>query len=273
MTELTAGVSTLAPDAVVVSPRDLTPVEQNDLDRLRAVLTRTIDRSDPRALSWLWDRNVTDLGGRPAPAGLVEAVGAALGDVLVATVPGTRWVVCPGPDGAMPAVVAAARPGAPVMPFADAWDRWEACSRAWVIPYLSRAAAHLALGVMPQQRGPQDPQPDEVVEEPVAQAPVTDEPVDLPVVQAPVAQAPVVEAPVVVAAPAPVVEPVAVPTQRLLGCDPTGARSGVPAVVMGRLDGRPVWHPRYRRSWCEQDVAGSFTATSIPATCCGSGAG
>ena len=143
MTELTAGVSTLAPDAVVVSPRDLTLVERDDLDRLRAVLTRTIDRSDPRALSWLWDRNVTDLGGRPAPAGLVEAVGAALGDVLVATVPGSRWVVFPGPDGAMPAVVAAARPGAPEMPFADTWDRWETCSRAWVIPYLSRAAAHL----------------------------------------------------------------------------------------------------------------------------------
>jgi len=213
MTELTAGVSTLAHDAVVVSPRDLTLVERDDLDRLRAVLTRTIDRSDPRALSWLWDRNVTDLGGRPAPAGLVEAVGAALGDVLVATVPGTRWVVCPGPDGAMPAVVAAARPGAPVMPFADTWDRWEACSRAWVIPYLSRAAAHLALGVMPQQRGPQDP-PDEVVEEPVAEpaafVPAAETPVaETPVVQALVVEPPVVQAPVFVPAPIPSPAPVA----------------------------------------------------------------
>ena len=208
MTELTAGVSTLAPDAVVVSPRDLTLVERDDLDRLRAELTRTINRSDPRALSWLWDRNVTDLGGRPAPAGLVEAVGAALGDVLVATVPGTRWVVCPGPEGAMPAVVAAARPGAPVMPFADAWDRWEACSRSWVIPYLSRAAAHLALGVMPQQRGPQEAPSDEVAPEPVAAEPAAEAAVFVPVVEAPV-----VEVPAFAAAPEPIVEPVPVPIE------------------------------------------------------------
>jgi aminoglycoside phosphotransferase (APT) family kinase protein len=50
------------------------------------------------------------------------------------------------------------------------------------------------------------------------------------------------------------VGPVAVPTPRLIGCDPTGTRSGVPAVLMSRLDGRPAWQPRHRRSWCEQLV-------------------
>ena len=48
------------------------------------------------------------------------------------------------------------------------------------------------------------------------------------------------------------VEPVRVPTPRLIGCDSTGARAGVPAVLMSRLDGRPVWEPRHRQSWCEQ---------------------
>jgi aminoglycoside phosphotransferase (APT) family kinase protein len=49
-------------------------------------------------------------------------------------------------------------------------------------------------------------------------------------------------------------EQLEVPTPRLIGCDPTGSRSGVPAVLMSRLDGRPVWQPRHRRSWCEQLV-------------------
>jgi aminoglycoside phosphotransferase (APT) family kinase protein len=50
------------------------------------------------------------------------------------------------------------------------------------------------------------------------------------------------------------IEPLAVPTPRLIGCDRTGARAGVPAVLMSRLDGRPVWEPRDRRSWCRQLV-------------------
>jgi aminoglycoside phosphotransferase (APT) family kinase protein len=51
-----------------------------------------------------------------------------------------------------------------------------------------------------------------------------------------------------------VVAPVGVPTPRLLGCDPTGEQAGTPAVLMSLVDGRPVWEPRYRRSWCEQLV-------------------
>ena len=47
-------------------------------------------------------------------------------------------------------------------------------------------------------------------------------------------------------------EQLKVPTPHLIGCDPTGEQSDVPSVLMSRLDGRPVWEPRHRRSWCEQ---------------------
>jgi aminoglycoside phosphotransferase (APT) family kinase protein len=44
------------------------------------------------------------------------------------------------------------------------------------------------------------------------------------------------------------------PTPRLLAVDVTGEVADVPAVVMGWLDGRPVWETRSRESWVSQVV-------------------
>jgi aminoglycoside phosphotransferase (APT) family kinase protein len=50
------------------------------------------------------------------------------------------------------------------------------------------------------------------------------------------------------------VEPVGVPTPRLLGCDATGALAGVPSLVMSRLAGRVEWSPADFDDWLDQLV-------------------
>ena len=152
LTELTATVQTLTPDATLVAPRDLTPQELTDLDRLRAPLAGDVDRTDSRAVSWFWDHVAPAAAGTPAPAGLVEWVGVALGDLLVSHVAGARWMVCPGPTGPTLGVVGTAWPLAPVVPLPDAQDRWAEGSRGWIPGYLGAAAAHLAGVSVPQPR-------------------------------------------------------------------------------------------------------------------------
>ncbi len=137
-------------DSAVVS-RELTPAEVADLDALRFALASTVDRTEPRALAWLWDRLISEHGGRPAPAGFVEAIATALGDLLAVHVPRVRWSVWPGPDGPTLGVVSEARPTSPVVPFLDAQDRWASSARDWVVDYLTRAAAHLAGATVPRQ--------------------------------------------------------------------------------------------------------------------------
>ncbi|CAL8969481.1 hypothetical protein CELL_00526 [Cellulomonas sp. T2.31MG-18] len=144
-------VQTLTPDPTLVGPRDLTSHEHADLERLRAPLAGSVDRTDSRALSWFWDR-VVPQPGTAAPAGLVEWVGVALGDLLVTHVAGSRWVVCPGPSGPTLGIVGDAHPLAPVVPIPDAQDRWDAGARGWIGGYLGAAAAHLAGVTMPQPR-------------------------------------------------------------------------------------------------------------------------
>lgn len=152
--------------AVSVTARELTYQETGDLDRLRAVLASACDRTDPRAISWLWDSMVTTHGG-PAPAGFVEAVATALGDLLAVHVAGVRWAVWPGPAGPTLGVASAARPLSPVVPFLDAQARWDARAREWVVDYLSRAAAHLSGAALPQPRSAPDDGPVAAVEQPV----------------------------------------------------------------------------------------------------------
>jgi hypothetical protein len=139
MTEVTA-----RPSALAVAPRDITPAEIQGLDRLRAALAGAVDRTSPRAISWLWDRMLDAHPDGPAPAGFAESVATALGDLLAVHVPTVRWAVWPGPDGPTLGVASVARPHAPVLPFVDVQDRWRAGSRDWVVGYLDRAAAHLA---------------------------------------------------------------------------------------------------------------------------------
>ena len=185
MTELTATVQTLTPDALLVVPRDLTAHEHADLERLRAPLAGGIDRTDSRALSWFWDRMVPTQPGAPAPAGLVEWVGVALGDLLVAHVPGSHWVVCPGPAGPTLGVSGGARPLSPVVPLPDTQDRWAAGTTGWISGYLGAAAAHLAGTTLPQPR----PSSENVVvnaAEPAAPAP--ERPANLPHPPSPTAQ-------------------------------------------------------------------------------------
>ena len=149
MTEVSAWTT-----PVSVSSREPTYDEVAGLDRLRAVLASTIDRTDARAISWLWDSMVATHGGGPAPAGFVEAVATALGDLLAVHVSGARWAVWPGPAGPTLGVASRARPQAPVVPFPDAQDRWDAGSRDWIVDYLARAATHLSGGVPRQRRSP-----------------------------------------------------------------------------------------------------------------------
>ena len=48
-----------------------------------------------------------------------------------------------------------------------------------------------------------------------------------------------------------VAEQIEVLTPALLASDPTGAEAGVPALLMSHLDGKPVWEPRHRQTWCK----------------------
>ena len=137
---------------VSVVARELTYEEVADLDRLRAVLASAADRTDARAVSWLWDSMIAAHGGHPAPAGFVEAVATALGDLLAVHVPGVRWSVWPGPGGPTLGVASDARPHSPVVPFLDTQDRWNAGTQDWIVDYLTRAATHLASAGLPQQR-------------------------------------------------------------------------------------------------------------------------
>ena len=151
-------VSTWA-NPVAVSARELTYREVADLDRLRAVLAATVDRTDAGAISVLWDSMVAAHGGHAAPAGFVEAVGTAIGDLLAVHIPGVRWSVWPGPTGPTLGLASDARPHSPVIPFLDAQDRWGARAQDWIIAYLTRAAAHLSGAAVPQPRVAADDRP------------------------------------------------------------------------------------------------------------------
>lgn len=150
MTEVTA-----RPELVAVAPRDVTADELAGLDRLRAALAAAVDRTEPRAISWLWDRTLDASRGGPPPAGFVESVAAAVGDLLAVHVPTVRWSVWPGPTGPTLGVASAVRPHAPVLPFLDAQERWSAGARGWVVDYLARAALHLAAAVPTPRAAPE----------------------------------------------------------------------------------------------------------------------
>lgn len=189
---------------VPVRPRELTVEELHGLDGLRAALAEVVDRTQPRAISWFWDRTCAEHDGAPAPAGFVESVAAAVGDLLAIHLPDVHWAVWPGPEGPTLGVASGARPLAPVLPFLDAQDRWRAGDRDWLHDYLARAAAHLVAAPaprVPSQRQASGslfrvadvPMPVVDVPAPVAEAPmpVVDVPVPVADVSAPVTDLPV----------------------------------------------------------------------------------
>ena len=133
-----------------VRPRELTAEELHGLDGLRVALAQVVDRTQPRAISWLWDRMRAEHDGGPAPAGFVESVAAAVGDLLAVHLPDVHWAVWPGPQGPTLGVASGARPLAPVLPFLDAQDHWRSGDRDWLHDYLARAAAHLVAAPAPQ---------------------------------------------------------------------------------------------------------------------------
>ncbi|MFC8191058.1 hypothetical protein ACFUMH_05270 [Cellulomonas sp. NPDC057328] len=125
-----------------VLARPLTPSEVAHLDRLRAWLQDDgVDVHDPAALDARWVTLLaTHAADAPAPA---AAIGIAVGDVLVRSVPGAVWMMCPGPDGATPGVVADGRVHAPVLAVLDAHARWRLRTPEWTVDYVRRATVHL----------------------------------------------------------------------------------------------------------------------------------
>jgi resuscitation-promoting factor RpfA len=136
------------PAAAPAFARPLTPGESAHLDRLREWLRGDgTDASVAPALDARWERLLeTHPPEVPAPAGVVAAIGIAVGDLLVASVPDAVWQMCPGPDGATPGVLLVDRPHMPVLPVLDAHARWRVRSSAWVVDYVQRATAHLLQG-------------------------------------------------------------------------------------------------------------------------------
>ena len=136
-----------APTGPVLA-RSLTPGEAAHLDRLRDWLRHDgTDAQDVDALDARWERLLlTHPADAPAPAGVAAAIGIAVGDVLVASVTGAVWMMCPGPEGATPGVLLPARPHMPVLPVLDAHARWRVRSPRWTVDYTERAAAHLRAG-------------------------------------------------------------------------------------------------------------------------------
>ncbi|MCC2336302.1 hypothetical protein [Cellulomonas wangsupingiae] len=136
-----------APTGPVLA-RSLTPGEAAHLDRLRDWLRHDgTDAQDVDALDARWERLLlTHPADAPAPAGVAAAIGIAVGDVLVASVTGAVWMMCPGPEGATPGVLLPARPHMPVLPVLDAHARWRVRSPRWTVDYAERAAAHLRAG-------------------------------------------------------------------------------------------------------------------------------
>ncbi|MBO3089915.1 hypothetical protein [Cellulomonas dongxiuzhuiae] len=128
--------------------RPLTDGESAHLDRLRDWLRGDgTDASDAAALDARWERLLqTHPPQVPTPAGVVAAIGIAVGDLLVASVADAVWRMCPGPDGATPGVLLLDRPHMPVLPVLDAHARWRVRSSGWTVDYVQRAAAHLQAG-------------------------------------------------------------------------------------------------------------------------------
>ncbi|MGH8977243.1 MAG: phosphotransferase family protein [Acidimicrobiia bacterium] len=63
------------------------------------------------------------------------------------------------------------------------------------------------------------------------------------------------------------VDPLAVPTPRLLALDSTAAETDVPALVISELPGRPAWYSRDARRWLPAmaDAAIDIHAVAVPA--------
>lgn len=134
----------VAPDGPVLA-RPLTPGEWSHLERLRAWLRNDgTDPHDAAALDARWGRLLADTSGdAPAAEGVAAAIGIAVGDLLVAAVPGVVWMMCPGPEGATPGVLHERRPHMPVLPVLDAQARRRTRVPAWTVDYVARASAHL----------------------------------------------------------------------------------------------------------------------------------
>ncbi|QGQ20399.1 hypothetical protein GC089_15900 [Cellulomonas sp. JZ18] len=129
----------------VVLARPLAPAEAAHLDRLRAWLHDDgVDVRDPQALDARWARLLaTHAADAPPPAGVTAALGIAVGDLLVHAVPDAVWMMCPGPEGATPGVVAGGRVHMPVLAVLDAHARWRLRTPPWTVDYVRRATAHL----------------------------------------------------------------------------------------------------------------------------------
>lgn len=219
----------VAPGTGPVLARPLAPAESAHLDRLRAWLQDDgVDVHDPAALDARWARLLaTHAADAPAPAGVTAALGIAVGDLLVHGVPGAVWMMCPGPEGATPGVVAGGRVHAPVLAVLDAHARWRLRTPAWTVDYVRRATAHLRAPVVPVPVGPADA--------PDAAAPAEAFVPDL------VASAPVAE-------PTPAhVEPAPVPAPGAAAGEGTGDVAPEPPVHAGRHAASPPpaagWEP------------------------------
>ncbi|WP_136518403.1 hypothetical protein [Cellulomonas telluris] len=156
---LPAGTAPAAPPgAGPVLARPLLPAEAAHLDRLRLWLQDDgVDVHDAGALDARWARLLgTHPADAPAPAGVTAAIGIAVGDLLVHAVPGAVWMMCPGPDGATPGVVAGGRVHMPVLTVLDAHARCRLRTPVWTVDYVRRATAHLTTPApaLPAPAGP-----------------------------------------------------------------------------------------------------------------------
>ncbi|QCB94652.1 hypothetical protein [Cellulomonas shaoxiangyii] len=168
-----------------VLARLLTPSEVAHLDRLREWLEEDgVDVDNAASLDARWGRLLaTHPADGPAPAGVAAAIGIAVGDLLLRSVPGATWMMCPGPDGATPGVVADGRVHRPVLAVLDAHARWRVRAADWTVDYVRRAAQHLA--APPEEAAPATepaaPEPSAaelVVPELVDPAPLDPQPLD-----------------------------------------------------------------------------------------------
>ncbi|MFS0700720.1 DUF3806 domain-containing protein [Cellulomonas sp. 179-A 4D5 NHS] len=132
--------------AALPQPRELEPVDVAWFAGVRASFPGGASAIDPEALGRRYDDALDAWaagGGTADPSPAVDGLGVALGDAVLARVPGGRWAVAADEHGREPALVLPAPLNLTLFPRAAVARRWAAGERGWVVDFVGGVAGRL----------------------------------------------------------------------------------------------------------------------------------
>ncbi|MBB2924081.1 DUF3806 domain-containing protein [Cellulomonas cellasea] len=132
--------------AALPEARDLEPVDVAWFAGVRASFPGGASANDPETLGRRYDDALDAWGaggGVGDPSTMVDGLGVALGDAVLARVPGGRWAVAADEHGREPAVVLPPPLSLTIFPRAAVARRWATGERGWVADFVGSLVGRL----------------------------------------------------------------------------------------------------------------------------------